>query len=274
MIGFNDDINCTYSECFSNFNFIDTYDAFKEASDKITFIIPEFIKYISGNRTKSKVYGQIRNYYTDELIYMNSEILNANVQNMKNVDTIIEDSCSIYKDLRVVILKDNVSVSNIAGYEIVSFMSKDTYINTIFIEDIKMDTRLAFDICIALFDKIITRCLYENNVPVICSKYISLYRGDINLFKVSKFIFDYFYELLRPFVEKITIEDKELSDIVYKLSKYNFNILSEEELEELYRVVDKIYKGYADYFDYLELVVKYQDKLEKAMTPFNVQGTN
>ena len=105
---------------FNNLDFIDTDPAFKKARESIEFFIPEFIRYISGDRTKSKVYGNIRKYYPEELIFMNNNILD-NIDDLKNIDTIIENSCSLYKNLRIVILKEDISLTNITGYDILSF---------------------------------------------------------------------------------------------------------------------------------------------------------
>lgn len=246
---------------FTNFDFVDTDPAFKKAREEIDFLIPEFIKYISGDRVKSKVYGNIKKYYPEELIFMDNNVLKNNVDNLKNIDTIIEDSCSIYKNIRVVILKENISLSNIMGYDIISFTKGDIFINTIFIQDMEMDTKLAFNICLKLFDNILTNNLYRHNIPVYCGKYIPLLFNGDNGFKLSKFVIDYFYELLLPFVTKIMTEPKEVDELVYRINKSNFQIISEENLVNLYKFIGKKQKGTVDDFDYLELVMNYQSNL-------------
>lgn len=246
---------------FTNFDFVDTYPAFKKAREEIEFLIPEFIKYISGDRVKSKVYGNIKKYFPEELVFMNNNILENNVDNIKNIDTIIEDSCSIYKNLRVVILKEDINLTNIIGYDIVSYTNKDVFTNTIFIQDMKVDTRLAFNMCIKLFDNIIVNNLYKNNIPVHCSKYIPvLFNGD-NGFKVSKFIIDYYYELLYPFATKIATEKKEVEEIAYRINKYNFEIISEDQLINLYKFISDKENGIVDDFDYLGLIMDYEKDL-------------
>lgn len=254
--------NIPDADVFSNFDFIDTDSAFKKAREEIDFMIPEFIKYISGDRTKSKVYGCIKKYYPEELVFMNNNILENNVNDLKNIDTIIEDSCTIYKNLRVVILKENISLTNIIGYDIVSFTKGDVFINTVFIQDMKIDTRLAFNMCIKLFDNIILNNLYRNNIPVYSSKYISLLYNGNNGFKVSKFIIDYFYELLLPFVTKISVEKKEVEELAYQINKSNFQIMSEEELVTLYEFINDKYKNNVDDYEYLGLILDYQIKLD------------
>ena len=70
MIAWVDDINHDESvKSFNNINLIDTESIFKIAREKINFIIPSFIKYISGDRTKSKIYGKIRKFYPEELSF-------------------------------------------------------------------------------------------------------------------------------------------------------------------------------------------------------------
>jgi len=254
--------NIPDANVFSNFDFIDTDLAFKKAREEIDFLIPEFIKYISGDRTKSRVYGNIKRYYPEELVFMNNNILENSVNDLRNIDTIIEDSCTIYKNLRVVILKEDISLTNITGYDILSFTKNNVFINTIFIQDMKMDTKLAFNICIKLFDKIILNNLYINNIPIYSSKYVSiLYNGD-NGFKVSKFIIDYFYELLLPFVTKISVEKKEVEELAYQINKSNFQIMSEEELVTLYKFINDKYKDNVDDYEYLGLILDYQIKLD------------
>ena len=89
-----------------------------------------------------------------------------------------------------------------------------------------------------------------------------LYDGN-NGFKVSKFIIDYFYELLLPFVTKISVEKEEIEELAYLLSKSNFQIMSEEELVTLYKFIKEKQKGVVDDFDYIGIIMKYQAKLEK-----------
>jgi hypothetical protein len=254
--------NISDANTFNNFNFIDTDAAFKKSREEIEFLIPEFIKYISGDRTKSKVYGNIKKYYPEELVFINNNILDNEVNDLQNIDTIIEDSCIIYKNLRIVILKENISLTNITGYDILSYTKGDMFINTIFIQDMEIDTRLAFSICLKLFDNIILYNLYKHNVPVFCSKYISLlYNGD-NGFNVAKFVIDYFYELLLPFVTKISVEQNEVEELAYQINKSNYEIISEEELVTLYKFINNKYQGITDKFDYLGLILDYQSKLD------------
>ena len=247
---------------FNNLDFIDTDPAFKKARESIEFFIPEFIRYISGDRTKSKVYGNIRKYYPEELIFMNNNILD-NIDDLKNIDTIIENSCSLYKNLRIVILKEDISLTNITGYDILSFNKNGIFINTVFIQDMKVDTKLAFNMCLKLFDNILLNTLYNYNIPVYCSKYVPMLYDGNNGFKVSKFIIDYFYELLLPFVTKISVEKEEIEELAYLLSKSNFQIMSEEELVTLYKFIKEKQKGVVDDFDYIGIIMKYQAKLEK-----------
>lgn len=278
MIGFVEDISSQLSnnigiEAFSNFNYIDTTPAFKEARDMINFIIPEFIKFISGDRRKSKVYGNIKKYYPEELVYINDNIIENDVNDLKNIDTIIEDSCSIYKNLRVVILKENMSLTNIKGFDILSLKKGEIFINTVFIEDVEVDTKLAFNICVNLFDKIITSTLYKYNIPVICSKYIPLlYTGD-NGFEVSTFIVDYFYELLYPFAKNISTEKKEMEDIYYIISSTNFEIISQDLLAEIYKYINNSFKGYGDDFDYIGIIMDYQCMLEQHSKVYGIPVT-
>lgn len=254
--------NISNANTFNNFNFIDTDAAFEKSREEIEFLIPEFIKYISGDRTKSKVYGNIKKYYPEELVFMNNNILDNEVNDLQNIDTIIEDSCIIYKNLRIVILKENISLTNITGYDILSYTKGDIFINTIFIQDMEVDTRLAFSICLKLFDNIILHNLYKHNVPVFCSKYVSLlYNGD-NGFNVAKFVIDYFYELLLPFVTKISVEQNEVEELAYQINKSNYDIISEEELVTLYKFINNKYQGITDKFDYLGLILDYQSKLD------------
>lgn len=264
MIGFAKDVeaSCPYSiNSFSNFDFVDTDVIFEEARKKIEFFIPEFIRYISGDRRKSKIYGMIRKYYTEELMYMNDNIFGSKIE-LKNMDTIIEDSCAIYKDLRVVILNEDINMSNISGYDIITFTkTQDNIINTVFIQDTKVDAKMATDICLKLFDKIIISCMYKYGVPVVGGKYISLAYDGTNGFKVSKFIYDYMYELLYQFTGKIIIEDKDLPNIVYLISRSNYNIMSEDQLTELYKHIKNRY-DIADKYDYIEMIAKYQAELE------------
>jgi hypothetical protein len=266
MIGFEKDIIASCKDSvsnipsFSNFDFIDTDIIFEESRKKIDFFIPEFVRYISGDRRKSKIYGIIRKYYTEELIYINDNILDSNVD-MKNFDTLIEDSCSIYRDLRVVILNEDIDISNITGYDIISFTRNDNTIYTVFIQDTKVDAKLATSICLKLFDKIIVTNLYKFGIPVFRSNYISLDFNGVDGFKVSKFIYDYFYELLYPFTGKIITDKNDVSNIAYQLSRTNFEILSEDQLIELYDHIKTRYDS-TDKYDYIELIAKYQAGLE------------
>ena len=247
MIGFVEDMSNVSNVALtplSNFNLIDPDPAFKDAINKMTFIIPEFIRFISGDRGRSKIYGNIKQYYPEELVYMNDNILEHNVANIKNIDTFIEDSCNLYKDLRVVILKDTITLSNIMGYDILSIRKKDTYINTIYIQDMTMDTKLAFNIC------------------TIDSKYIPIY-SDEKSFSACKFIVDYFITILTPFVDKIELSDKEVEDITYNLAKSNFNIMDQEIIEKIYKHIINKNSGIDDDYDYIGIIMNYQRSFNK-----------
>ena len=260
MIGFIEDMSNVSNIALtplSSFSLIDPDPAFKEAISKMTFIIPEFIKFISGDRKRSKVYGNIKQYYPEELVYMNDNILERNVTNIKEIDNIIEDSCTLYKDLRVVILKDNITLSNIMGYDILSLKKRDSYINTIYIQDMTMDTKLAFNICTKLFDKILVSSLYNIGIPVFDSKYIPIY-SDEKSFSACKFVVDYFMTILTPFIEKIELSEKEVEDITYNLFKSNFEIMDQDMIIRIYKhIIDKN-NGVDDDYDYIGIIMDYQ----------------
>jgi len=260
MIGFIEDMSNVSDIALtplSNFSLIDPDPAFKDAISKMTFIIPEFIKFISGDRKRSKMYGNIKQYYPEELVYMNDNILERNIASIKNIDTIIEDSCTLYKDLRVVVLKENITLTNIMGYDILSIKKGEFYINTIYIQDMTMDTKLAFNICVKLFDKILMSSLYDIGIPVFDSKYIPIYGSD-KPFIICKFIIDYFITLLTPFVTKIEVSDKELEDITYTISKSNFNIIDQDMLYKVYKHIFNKNNGADDDYDYIGLIMDYQ----------------
>lgn len=262
MIGFVKDIINSGSNniiSFTNLDLVDTGIIFEEIRKKIDFFIPEFIRYITGDKRKSKIYGTIRKYYTEEIMYMNDNVFD-NID-LRNLDIIIEDSCAIYKDLRVVVLDEKINLSSITGYDIISYTRNDYTIHTIFIEDTKIDTKTAISICLKLFDRIMVSTLYKYNIPVNNSKIISLVYDGSNGFKVSKFIYDYFYELLYPFTGKIITEEKDLPNIVFQLSRANFEILSEDQLVELYNYIKNKYND-EDKYGYIELVAQYQQVLE------------
>jgi hypothetical protein len=260
MIGFVKDIAPLYENgvsAFTNLNFVDTSIPFEEARAKIDFFIPEFTKYTSGNRKRTKLYGEIRKYYIEELIYMNDNLYEE--IDLKNLDNFIETSCALYKDLRIVVLGDNISMPNITGFDIISFTRSDTVIHTLFMQDEKVNVKTSINMCLKLFDEIIVTSLYKHNIPITGNKFVSLIKDGTNGFKVSKFIYDYFYELLYPFAKKMVLDEKDLNYLICLLSKYNFEILSEEELLELY---NHIKDSYATEYNYYDLIMKHQCQLE------------
>ena len=254
MIGWISDINLN-ADVFDNMNYIDTAPAFKDAREKIEYIIPTFIKYISGDRTKSKIYGQIKRFYPEELIYMDRNIVEHNINNLQDIDTLIEDSCSLSKDLRVVIIKDRLQLSSISGYEFISFTKGENHINTLFIEDKKFDVKFVFSICLKLFDNILVSCLYDNKIPVNDGTIRLRYNG-INLIEISKFIMDYFYELLYPFEKSLKLEEGEIIAIIKHITSYNHNILKEDTLLDLYNLIVNTLRGRADNYDYTEFIIR------------------
>lgn len=260
MIGWISDAGSSAS-IFDNINYIDTAPAFKEARQKIEFIIPSFIKYISGDRTKSKIYGQIKRFYPEELIYMDKNILEHNINNIQNIDTLIEDSCTLNKDLRVVVVKDKLQLSSITGYEFVTFTRGDNHINTLFIEDKELDVKFTFSICLKLFDIIITSCLYDNKIPV-NDRTIRFRCDDNNLIYLSKFIVDYFYELLYPFEKSLALEKDEINAIVLHIARANCNVLEDDTITDLYYLMVDMLRGRADDYDYTEFIIRVMDELK------------
>lgn len=254
MIGWISDVNSN-TDVFDNMDFVDTAPAFKDARAKIEYIIPAFIKYISGDRTKSKIYGQIKRFYPEELIYMDNNIVEHNIDKLQSIDTLIEDSCALTKDLRVVVIKDRLQLTSISGYEFISFTKGENHINTLFIEDKDIDIKFTFSICLKLFDNIIMSCLYDNKVPVNDGVIRLRYNG-INIMQISRFIVDYMYELLYPFEKSLKLENDEIEALIRHISKSNHEILKEETLLDLYRLIVDTLRGRADNYDYIEFIIR------------------
>lgn len=271
MLSWISDVNLN-TDVFDNMNYIDTAPAFKDARAKIEYIIPAFIKYISGDRTKSKIYGQIKRFYPEELIYMDRNIVEHNTDNLQDIDTLIEDSCALSRDLRVVIIKDRLQLSSISGYEFISFTKGENHINTLFIEDRDTDVKFTFSICLKLFDNILMSCLYDNKIPVNDGTIKLRYNG-VNLMQISKFIVDYMYELLYPFEKSLKLEKDEIKAIALHIAKANYNILKEESILDLYYIIVDTLRGRADDYDYTEFIIRimgeiYEDAQAQLKLPF------
>ena len=266
MIGWVNDIhiNDAYKlNAFNNINMIDTSVAFKDARGKIWYIIPAFIKYISGDRTKSKIYGQIKRFYPEELLFMERNIIEHNIDNIKNIDMLMEDSCTLSKDLRIVVIKDKLRLSSISGYEFISFTKGDNHINTLFIENREIDVKFTFSICLKLFDNIILSCLHNIGIPVNDS-IIALNYNDNNLLDISKFIVDYMYELIYPFEKSLIVNKEEVTPIVNHIYNSNFKIIDSDIIEDLYELVHDTLHDKADDYDYIEFILDMTDKLESS----------
>lgn len=275
MIGFVQDISNQFKSDsnigivpVSNFDYIDTSSCLNSAREKIQFLIPEFIRYISGDRTKSKIYGKIKRYYLDEVLY-----ISENISSGTNTGEDIEDSCSIYNNLRVIVINKDAILSSISGYDVISFMKNTLYINTVFIQDMNLTTDMAFDICLKLFDNIITKELSEDkNINVLSSKCIPLYYDQLMVYKLSRFIVDYFVELLYPFYKNISINSKELEKIIYSINTRNFDIISEDMLNNIYNYIRFNIKGVAEDNSYEDLILKYAEELKAkySKSEFNI----
>ena len=247
---------------FNNIDKIDTSIAFSEARSKIEYLIPEFIKYISGDRTKSKIYGQIKRFYTEEVIYLNNNVLDHNIDNLENMDTIIENSSNLTKDLRVVIIKDPLRLTNISGYEFITYNRNGNHINTLFIEDKSFDIKFIFSICLKLFDNVLTSYLHEIGVPINNNIIALNYNGN-NSTGIAKFIVDYMYELLYPFCKSLKIEsDDEMDAILKHISNSNFSVIPINDIEDIYNLISKTLRGRADNYDYIGEIIKIKEYIE------------
>ena len=253
----------TSASIFNNINLIDADPAFKEARSNIEYLIPGFIKYISGDRTKSKIYGQIKRFYPEELIYMDRNIVEHNTEKLQDIDTLIEDSCALSKNLRVVLIKDKLQLSSISGYEFITFTKGDNHITTLFIEDKEdLTIKFTFSICLKLFDIIITNSLHDNGIPVDKDIINLAYSGN-NEIELSKFIVDYLYELVYPFDKSLIIKKEELPSIVSHI--YNYNpVIESEYIEELFELVHNTNTGRADNYDYIGFIIKIINHIEDA----------
>ena len=255
MIGLKTTINNPDIKSFTNFRLIDTSIAFKDARKKIEYMIPELTRYLSGDRTKSKVYGSIKKFYPEEIMYMDSEILSDN-ENIKNNDYIIEDSCNIYPDLRVIVVKENIYLPAISGYDIVSCTRGNTHINTIFVQDGNLDAKTIFSICLKIFDLIIISSLYPMGIPITNGNLIQL---ELNTFDnnnaVHKFITDYIFELIYPFHKNFNMEDKDMDDILKTIQSSNYQILDDDQISKLNELVKDEIKGLNNDYDLVEFAL-------------------
>lgn len=253
---------------FSNINYVDTGSAFLEARKTIDYIIPEFIKYISGDRKKSKIYGKIKKFYPEEIMFMDrniskksNNIPEQNIDHIKNADIIIEDSCSIYSDLRVVIINNDFNLSSISGYDIITFTKGEKHINTIFIQDNAATIPFTFVICLKLFDRIILNELSELNIPIY-NNTIPLLKCSTDTMHVAKFIVDYLYELIYPFYNNLRVEKDEMDSLLKNIYNYNFNIIELDTIKDLFTLIKDSERGLADNYDYIAFIMKVQEELE------------
>lgn len=253
---------------FTNINYVDTAPAFSKARKNIEYIIPEFIKYISGNRAKSKVYGTIKRFYPEELIFMDKNIIDNGDHDIKNKDVVIEDSCSIYSDLRVVIINENFQLSSIAGYDMISFTKGDKHINTVFIQDKKADIPFTFILCMKLFDRIILNSLSELNIPIYANT-ISLLPNDIDTTSVAKFVVDYLYELMYPFHNSLSLDNKEVEALIENIFVSNYRIIDLSTLKDLFCLIKDTSRNMADDYDYIGFVMKVEEEI-KLNVPNNI----
>lgn len=265
MIGFSKDIFSTNKIVppFLYFNFVDTAPVFDRARKNIRYFIPEFLKYISGDRSKSKIYGKIKKFYPEELIFMDKNIVEYADKDIKEIDIAIEDSCSIYSDLRVIIINDKYQLTSISGYDILSFTKGDKHINTVFIQiDKTTNMPTVFSLCLKLFDNIIINELSSLNVPIYTNNLIPLYVTADNSSQVAKFIVDYLYELIYPFYNSLTLKNNEIEGLLDNAHRFNFGVVSLNTFKDLYYLIKDTSKGLADYYNYIAFVIKVEEEVK------------
>ena len=248
---------------FENISYIDTKPIFEQARHTIEYLLPEFIKYIGGNRSRARLYGNIKKFYPEEAVYLYRKVLDHNINTLKDVDYIVEESCSLYPELRIIIVKEGLRLENIAGYDIISFTKNGKHYNTVVISDCGINDRIIFNMCLKLFDSIIMGYLSEYNIPITAEKYIALNYNGINSTVICKFIIDYIVELLYPFDAKIKLEKNEIEDIIATIFVSNFQILSSELIHKIYDYVHGTINGTHDEYDYIALIIHLEDDLDK-----------
>ena len=245
---------------FLNLEYMDTGQALNKARKNIEYIIPEFIKYISGNRAKSKVYGKIKKFYPEELIFMDKNIIDNANYDIKNKDVIIEDSCSIYPDLRVVVINENFQLTAISGYDIITFTKGDRHINTIFIQDKKNDIPFTFILCMKLFDRIILNSLSDLNIPIYVDT-IPLLPNERNTSYIAKFVVDYLYELIYPFYNSLSLEKNEIDGLLENVFLSNYKIIDLSTIKDLFCLIKDANRNMADDYDYIGFIIKVEEEI-------------
>ena len=256
-----------YIAPFDNFDMVDITDSIKAADKSATFVVPELVKYLSGNRIKSKMYGKIKKFYSEELMYLIENITISKISkfDIEYTENIMVDSCSIYKDIRVIVLKENVYLdNNTSGFDILSYRRGDQYINTIIVQDTEVDTRTVFKICLRLFDILILNNLNNINIPIVKNRFIPLYYDGTDSVQLSKFVIDYLIGLATPFYELFKLTENDISELTYQLATSNFNIISEDLVEEIFTFIAD---DTDDNYEYIKLITKYNEYI-KGNSPF------
>ena len=115
MIGFLENIiseNNNQVPYYETMNYIDTNIAFKESRSKLEYLLPEFIKYLGGDRSKSILYGNIKKFYPEEAIYLYRNVRDHNIDDVENIDYIVDSSCILSKDIRIIVIKDEYALKS------------------------------------------------------------------------------------------------------------------------------------------------------------------
>lgn len=268
MIGFADNMtvgeNIICLPTFDNISYIDTAPIFDAARKTIEYQLPELINYISGKRTRARLYGNIKKFYPEEAVYLYNNIMNHNLDNFRNIDTVVDQSSALYPELRVILLNEDLRLENITGYDIISFTKNGKRINTVIISDCGINDKIIFNICLKVFDSVIMGELSKYNIPIVAEKYIPLKYNGTNGTVLCKFIIDYMVELLYPFDAKIRLQKNEIEDIINTIFISNFQILSPELIHDIYDYIHGTINGTYDNYDYIALIVKLKQHLGSA----------
>ena len=150
----------------------------------------------------------------------------------------------------------------------ISFTKGDKHINTVFIQDKKADIPFTFILCMKLFDRIILNSLSELNIPIYANT-ISLLPNDIDTTSVAKFVVDYLYELMYPFHNSLSLDNKEVEALIENIFVSNYRVIDLSTLKDLFCLIKDTSRNMADDYDYIGFVMKVEEEI-KLNVPNNI----
>ena len=233
------------------FDYNDTLAILRNISEtSVQYKSDEITNFLFGDYKRMEMYGKIKQFYPEELIYLKQNIDNLSSitkDDLLNIgENVISKSVNIGTNLRLFILVPDATFNNVTGFDIYKFYKNDRQIISIFIEDKELTTAEFFMLISNYVSAKYDYGLYQTGLQL---DTISLDTININ---IKLFAIRYLIFIINDIIKICKMNNKDIEwlknyicsvskiskDICEKIIKYVNKYGNEQSIEDEYELLE------------------------------------